>query len=45
MLSVPYVVLALGGVAMFVMVRRHRALLARLQAERAEPSGAVLPIS
>lgn len=35
MLSVPYVVLAIGGVAIFVLVRRNRALLARLQAEDA----------
>ncbi len=45
MLSVPYVVLAVGGVAMFVGVRRHRALLARLPAESADPPGAVLPLS
>jgi hypothetical protein len=45
MLSVPYVVLAVAGIAIFVAVRRHRALLARLQAEAGEAPGAVLPVS
>jgi hypothetical protein len=45
MLSVPYVVMAVGGVAIFVAVRRHRAMLARAQAESCEAPGVVLPMS
>jgi hypothetical protein len=44
MLSVPYIILAVAGLAIFRAVRRQR-VLAQAKAERCDPSGVVLPTS